>query len=133
VKRSQRLLLGVFLLAFAADAWAGGVDGTQTLACDLTEAAQCDGVADCADVTVDQIDLPSTVRIDFEARRLSEPDGERDSPIAAIEVLDAVVVIQGHQNGRGWTLVIDRASGHLSATVADVDGAFVVAGACTAE
>jgi hypothetical protein len=43
-----------------------------------------------------------------------------------------VLLIQGNRNGRGWTMVIDRVTGHLSAAVANADGAFVLAGACTA-
>jgi hypothetical protein len=55
------------------------------------------------------------------------------SPISTIESLDDVLVLQGHQNGRGWTAVVDRASGHLSASLASAEGAFVLAGGCTAE
>ena len=43
------------------------------------------------------------------------------------------IVVQGHQNGRGWTMVIDRETGHLSATLTETPGAFILAGACLAE
>jgi hypothetical protein len=48
-------------------------------------------------------------------------------------VLDAVLVLQGCQNGRGWTMVIDRETGHLSTALADALGAFVLTGACTVQ
>jgi hypothetical protein len=64
---------------------------------------------------------------------LTAQEPPRTSPIKAVEALDAVLVLQGHQNGRGWTMVIERATGHLSATLADAEGAFVLAGACTAQ
>ena len=133
MKRSTLFVLGVALLAFAADVRAQGVDGTRPLVCDLAAAAQCEGEAACIEVTLEQINLPPVVRVDFEDRRLTEPAGERDSPISAVEILDAVVVLQGHQNGRGWTMVVERDSGHLSATVTDDEGAFVLAGACAAD
>ncbi|MGI9592608.1 MAG: hypothetical protein ACR2P8_14650, partial [Myxococcota bacterium] len=89
-------------------------------------------IAECKDVTLAQIDIPPIVHVDFEGSRLSSPDGTRSSPISAVETLDAVLVLQGHQNGRGWTMVIDRASGSLSATIAELEGAFVLAGGCKA-
>jgi hypothetical protein len=125
-------LMAMFSLWLAASAIAEGVDGSSPLVCDLAEVAQCDGVAECEDVTVSQIDLPPVVLVDFEAKQLASEDGERTSPIVSVEKLDEVLLLQGHQNGRGWTLVIDRASGHLTATMADAEGAFVLAGACTA-
>jgi hypothetical protein len=119
-------------LSMAGDARAEALDGKTPLVCDLTKAAQCDGAAVCRDVTFEQIDLPPVIRVDFAGMALASEDGQRTSPIAAVEALDTALVLQGHQNGRGWTLVIDRATGQLSATLAEVEGAMVVAGACAA-
>jgi hypothetical protein len=118
-------------LGLAGAARAEGLDATQPLVCALAEASECDGVAKCADVAVADIDLPPALRVDFAAKQLVSEDGARTSPIAAVETLEAVVVLQGHQNGRGWTMVIERATGHLSAAVADAEGSFALAGACT--
>jgi hypothetical protein len=125
------LLLSAGVLVFSANARAEGIDGSKPLVCDLAEAAECDGVAKCTEVTVEQIDLPPVVHVDFAGSRLASPDDQRTTPIVAVEALDAVLVLQGHQNGRGWTMVIERATGHLSLTLADSEGAFVLAGACT--
>ena len=124
-------ILGASLAAFAARA--ESLDASKPLVCSLTEAAECDGVAACTDVTLEQIDLPPLWRIDFAGKQLSSHDGARSSPIGALETLDGALVLQGHQNGRGWTLVIERATGHLSASAADAEGAYVLAGSCTAE
>jgi hypothetical protein len=133
VKREHvAVLLGLLGLLLPADAWAEGIDGATPLVCDLVDAALCDGVASCGDVEFAEIDLPPVYTVDFEARRLASEDGQRTSPIASQELLDAALVLQGLQNGRGWTMVIDRASGHLSATIADAEGALVIAGACMA-
>jgi hypothetical protein len=126
------LLLGIAALLLPAGAWADGVDGQTPLVCDLVEASQCDGVASCASVEFAEIDLPAVYHVDFQARRLASEDGQRTSPIASQELLEKSLVLQGEQNGRAWTMVIDRASGHLSATIADLDGALVIAGACAA-
>jgi hypothetical protein len=132
MKRANRLLgLGVGILLLSPNAGAGDLDGAKALACDLAEVAECDGVAQCTDVTAEQIDLPRVVHVDFAGRRLASPDGQRTSPITAFEALETTLVLQGHQNGRGWTMVIERATGRLSATLADVEGAFVLAGSCS--
>ena len=96
------------LLAVAAQAQE--VDATKPLRCALAEAAECDEMAECSDVTPEQIELPGEWRIDFAAKQLVSADGQRTSPIQAVEAFEAVVVLQGHQNGRGWTMVpsIDR-------------------------
>jgi hypothetical protein len=118
-------------LLFAFAAQAEGLDATKAMSCALAEAAECDAGARCSEVAVADIDLPELVHVDFSAKLLASPDRQRTSPIAAIEVLDAVLVLQGHENGRGWTMVIERPTGHLSATVTDAEGVFVLAGGCT--
>jgi hypothetical protein len=127
------ILLGAAAFASSANAQAEGLDGSEPLVCDLVEAAQCGGVANCTDVTVEQIGLPPVWHVDFAASQVASTDAQRKSPIAAVEVLDAVLVLQGHQRGHGWTMVIERATGHLSVALAGAEGAFVLAGACTAQ
>lgn len=123
----------VALVALAAAARADSLDPSQPLVCSIAEAAECDGVAACTDVTLEQIDLPPLWRVDFANKQLASEDGLRTSPIGAVEALDAVLLLQGNQNGRGWTLVIERATGHLSGSAADAEGVFVLAGSCTRE
>jgi hypothetical protein len=41
-----------------------------------------------------------------------------------------VLIAQGSQNGRGWSMTIDRASGRMTGTIAEADGAFVLFGSC---
>ena len=124
-------ILMLSLRAFAAQA--EGLDATKPMRCAVAEAAECDETAECSEVTLEQIELPGSWRVDFAAKQLVSTDGQRTSPIHAVEALDAVMVLQGHQNGRGWTMVIERATGHLSATIADAEGVFVLAGGCSAE
>jgi hypothetical protein len=127
------LLSLLFALGPGGAIRAEGLDTSKSLQCALAEAAECDEAAECSDVTLEQIELPGVWRIDFAAKQLVSTDGQRTSPIHAVEALDAVVVLQGHQNGRGWTLVLDRATGHLSGAVAGAEGAFILAGGCSAE
>ncbi len=133
MKRSKLffLVLGAGAL-LSADASAEGLDASQPLTCDLTEATQCDGSAKCGPVAFEQIDLPPVIQVDFAEKRINSEDGQRRSPIASVETRDAVLLLQGHQDGRGWTLVIERATGALSAALADAEGGLMVTGACSA-
>jgi hypothetical protein len=121
------------LLCFGSGARSDGLGAGKPLSCALAEASECDGVAQCRDVAVAELDLPEVVNVDFAAKQLASTDGQRTSPIHAVEALEAVLVLQGHQNGRGWTMAIERATGHLSATITTAEGVFVLAGACTAK
>ena len=125
----------ILALVALAPAWARAdvLDASKPLTCSLTQASECDGVALCKDVTLDQIELPPLWRVDFAAKQLASEDGGRTSPIAVVETVDSALVLQGHQNGRAWTIVVERTTGHVSATVADNEGAFVLAGSCKAE
>jgi hypothetical protein len=133
MKRSKIIfsLIGVAVL-LSVDASAGDLDASQPLTCDLVEAAQCDG-AKCKPVSFPQINLPPVIRVDFAENRINTEDGQRRSPITTVEERDAVLLLQGHEGERGWTLVIERATGALSVALADAEGGFVVTGACVAD
>jgi hypothetical protein len=126
------LVLGAVAL-LSANAWAEPLDASQPLTCDLAQVAQCDGEAKCKAVTFEQIDLPPVIRVDFAESQIESEQGERRSPIASVETRDAELLLQGHQDGRGWTLVIERATGAMSAALADAEGGIVVTGACLAD
>src|SRR5262245_55699418 len=133
MKHSSWILSLALCALGAASARAAVLDTSKPLECSIAEAAECNGVAVCTDITLEQMDLPPRWGCDFAAKQLASKDGQRTSPIGASEMLDAVIVLQGQQNGRGWTLVIERATGHLSASAADAEGTYALAGSCTAE
>jgi hypothetical protein len=106
------------------------IDGKRDLVCEPKHLAQCDPDALCATIAPEDVELPAQLRVSFRQKKLSAPDSDRTSPIRSVEIDPAVVVVQGSQNGRGWSMVIDRASGALSGTIADAEGAIVVGGTC---
>jgi len=132
VKRISFLCTSL-VLVFAGAAAAEGLDASKPLRCAFAQAAECDEQAACEAVTLEQIELPAEWRVDFAAKQLVSLDGQRTSPVAALDDLEALLVLQGHQNGRGWTLVLERATGRLSGAIATAEGAFVLAGGCSAE
>lgn len=127
------VFVAVAVISLAAPLGAEPLGTERPLQCALAQAANCDEAASCDAVTLEQIAVPDSLRVDFAAGQLASADGTRTSPIASVEVLEPVLVLQGHQGGRGWTMVIDRTTGHLIATLADREGSFALAGGCRAE
>ena len=119
------LSLGVAGLASGAD-----FDGAHALVCTFESLAECDSDALCQTVQSGEIDLPDSIRVDFKGRRLRTEDGQRSSPIHSTDITDAVLIAQGSQNGRGWSMTIDRATGHMTGTIAEPAGAMVLFGTC---
>jgi len=102
MRHSPLLLVSVILLALSGVAFAEGIDGSKPISCALNGASQCDD-AICTGIEVALIELPPAWDIDFAAREIASADDTRTSPISGVELLEKVLVLQGHQNGRGWT------------------------------
>jgi hypothetical protein len=119
-------------LGCAAIASAAGFDGSQDLLCAPTDVAQCDQSARCEHQSPSDVDLPSFVRVEFGKKRLASiGTPERVTPIENIRQQNGLTILQGAENGRAWSLVIDQATGRLTDSIADGEGAFAVFGACT--
>ena len=131
--QSLLLALGTTVgLGCAAIASAAGFDGSQDLLCAPTDIAQCDETARCERVSPSEVDLPPFIRLDFGKKRMmSVSDPPRETPIDTVQKREGLTILQGAQNGRAWSLVIDQATGRMTGSVADGEGAFAVFGACT--
>ena len=71
--------------------------------------------------------------MDFRAKRLSgrSAEGEETTVIQNVQSVDGKQILQGAENGRGWSIVIDEQTGDMSAAVADQSAGFVLFGSCT--
>ena len=113
---------------------ASDYDGSKNLHCAATDAIQCEGAGECERTEVEALNLPKFIHIDFKAKKLRGTvegrDEEETTPIQNIQKLDGQTVIQGVQNGRGWSIVVDGGTGDITAAVAGDDLAFVLFGVC---
>ena len=78
--------------------------------------------------------LPRFMEIDFDKKEISEVGDAQDERRTAIQNVtqgEGVLILQGAQNGRGWSLTITEANGDAVATIADPVSGFVLFGACT--
>jgi hypothetical protein len=131
---TNTIALRALVAVLLAPALAGAepLDTARPLRCVPTEVSECDLAAHCEQVEFGEASMPPLFRVDFGAKQVASVDGARTSPIGAVDVADDVLVVQGTQNGRGWSLVVERETGHMSASIAEREGAFVLAGTCSA-
>jgi hypothetical protein len=70
--------------------------------------------------------------VDFATQQLSGVvEGEKvASAIKNQQQLDGTLILQGTENGRGWSMAINEKSGEMTLTVSGDQVGFVVFGAC---
>lgn len=123
-----RIALASVCLAAAFAAPAGDFDGSKQLICAPVEAIACVPGTPCSRGEPDEIGAPAFLRIDVAGKKVVGT--QRTSPIASVEATDAQLLLQGSELGFGWAIALDQASGRMTATLADREGAFILFGAC---
>ena len=118
---------------------AADFDGSKNLLCTPIDAAECLIGPTCSSVTMEELNLPQFIALDFEAKQLRGrvPAGsEETTAIQNVRKVDGRTILQGAERGRGWSIVINQNSGRMAATVAalsedDTRVGFVMLGSCT--
>ena len=109
-------------------------DGSTPLLCAVIQVVECGAGGDCYPVQPEIANIPRFLKINFKNKTISttEESGRKDtSRIKNIERAKGNLILQGSENGRGWTMVISEETGKMSATVSDDQVGFVVFGAST--
>lgn len=129
--------LGVFLVTLcglAVPAYAATIDSSQRLICSSIRTAECGLSGDCIVGLASDINVPQFFFIDLANKRVeaARPDGsELDTAFTMTANDDEPIILQGAENGRGWSATINRETGGLVVTASGSDVAFAVFGACT--
>jgi len=109
-------------------------DGTKPLLCATLETFECQPGKQCQERTVQSMDVPQFLRFDFEKKTISgtKQDGTvRTAKIEDQAIMDGKLILQGVQNGRGWSIVVAEDTGKMTLTASDDQAGFVIFGACT--
>jgi hypothetical protein len=128
MKLTRQLAL-VFLPLLTAPALAGDFDGSKPLICAPVSAMECVRGDDCATGLPEDVGAPAFMRLDFSKKTVAGP--KRTSDILLMEKTDNQLLMQGREEGFGWTIVLESQSGEMNVTLANADGAFVLFGSCT--
>ena len=129
------LLLALTLaIGLPVHVMAGDFDGSKSLICAPIETFECEPGQECDRGTAQNIDIPHFLKIDFKKKVITgtKEDGtERTVKIDNKNRIDGRLILQGVQNGRGWTLSITEATGKMTLTASADQIGFVIFGACT--
>ena len=131
------LLCMILGLAVSSAAAAADFDGSRDLLCVPTDAIQCEGAGNCFRVAVEEVNLPRFVNVEFKQKRLRGTLlGGEEQTTAIQNVLtpvDGRTILQGAENGRGWSMTIDQTTGDMSVAIAGDDIGFILFGVCTVQ
>src|SRR5262245_40686303 len=109
---------------------AGKFDGSTPLLCVPVTVSECRAEGQCRRVTADGVNLPEFLEVDIKARKVSSEKSARTAPITAVDHVNGNVVVQGAQDGRGWTMAIFEETGRMSAAISSSAEGWVVFGDC---
>jgi hypothetical protein len=121
-------------LAAAATAAAGDFDGSKKLLCAPSDIYECDPAFDCERITLEAANLPRFIRVNVKKKQLSGTVGSGDevtTSIQNVEKKDGKLTLQGAENARAWSVVIDQETGQMSASASDNITGFILFGGCT--
>jgi len=126
-------LVVVLLVVPLGASLAADFDGSKQLLCVPTDASECSGAGECSRVTVEEINIPKWITVDFKKKALSGTDSDGEAETTAIEnvrITEGRTILQGSENGRGWSVTIDQATGDMTAAIAGEGTGFVLFGVC---
>ena len=127
------IITAVFILG-SSPLWAENISGEDELLCSSSRALLCVEDGDCFDVPPSDLDMPRFVIIDTDKETISttRASGQnRTTRVSGIERADGLIVLQGIDNGRAFSFVIEEDSGVLTAAVAHHGLSVSVFGVCT--
>ena len=127
------LLASAMTLA-ASVAFADNVENSDRLLCSTARVVVCFEGGECFEMPAWEANVPQFVIVDEKKLTISttKASGEnRSTPIRTFQREDGLIIFQGIEKGRAFSIVIDELTGILTAAVSR-DGASVsVFGACT--
>jgi len=133
-KNMTAMLFGSSLLMSNAIS-AAALDGSSNLICATIEAVGCkDGL--CSYGLAKNFELPEFMFVDFKNKSVRHTDqhgGKESSPIEQFKKSKNNLILQGIENGHGWSMLINSKSGALTLAIAGDEVLYSVLGACTPE
>ena len=130
----MRTTLTLALLIFSGAAVADDLSGADRVLCSTLQSTACAADGACESVPPADLNIPQFVEVDLKAKqiRTTPASGEnRQTPVQSVTRAEGEIVLQGHELGRAFSLVIQEATGRASFASAADARAVVVFAACT--
>ncbi len=130
----KRLINRLILLLICGTVYADDISNLDRFLCASSEITVCIEGEECVSVLPWEIGVPQFVVVDIKKKQISTTkasEENRSTPIQTIKREDSVIFLQGVEQGRAFSYVIDKATGLVTVSVSR-DGVTVsVFGACT--
>ena len=78
--------------------------------------------------------VPQFIRLDFSGKRVTttrESGVEKMSEIGGVSRGNGHIVVQGVDDGHGWSLVLEEKTGHMTASAVGDEEGMMIFGSCT--
>jgi hypothetical protein len=131
LKAMVLVLSCIIIVPFSVSA--GDFDGSKQLLCAITEAIECGPDGNCLEVMPEDINIPAFIKINFEEKTISGTRKSGETATTKIENtarMDGKLILQGAENGRGWSMVITEAIGKMVLTASGDQVGFILFGNC---
>ena len=117
-------------------ALAGDFDGSKNLLFATIQIFECEANAKCEQVTPEEINFAQFLKINFKKKEITGTRKNGDVITSKIENVvsnEGMLMLQGVEHGRAWSMVIKQATGNATMAAAGEQESFVVFGACIAD
>ena len=133
MKRFLSVCFALLLLISFRTVAVAALDGSSALLCVPIEVLDCEAYNGCIETTVEDVNIPQFIRVDFGKKTASgtlEDGTLRTVEIERMERENGMMVLQGGQEGRGWSATIGEETGKMTLTASGDRFGFIIFGAC---
>lgn len=99
--------------------------------CAPIQAVECGQTGECKTNVFEDMNLPQFIKVDLKTLTGTWEGQKEASIIQHVQRLDGRTILQGAEQGRGWSMVIVEGTGKMTLSVAGDDTAWLAFGACT--
>ena len=135
MKKSYLIIpLGLALLVTAGRARAEDLTGANRFLCSAGNATACDETGDCETGPAYLYNVPMFIELDLSHKQMRTTRGSGENRTTAIQALhrqNGSLLLQGSENGKAFSFVIDEKAGMLSASVTANGFGVALFGSCT--
>lgn len=130
-----KIIFCLFFWMIPALAMAADQDKSADILCSVSKVIECDPHGECVISSAEEINIPQFLKIDLIGKTMADgsvKDSPKKSAIRSMVRENGEIIMQGSENGRGFTMVVDEESGKFSATISEDSFGFILFGACMA-
>lgn len=135
ISRARRAYWCAMALLLPCSIGASGASAAEkNLICAAVNVNACVSNGICEQGTAQDFDVPVFMIIEFDSKLIhsrGEEAGDAVSHILNSDMGKDTILLQGFEEGRGWTLALDRATGHMRLSSTGPAMNFTITGNCT--